>query len=301
MFLKRFNNVFVFALMLGLVFSASVAEAAITLACPKAVPLGQAFLVRVTSTDPVSSVSIGWMSGKYSPEVSKWNGRDVAVEMLGTDVLSDKPGKKKVVIKVTAAGKEQEFKRTIRIVAKKYPVQKLTLPKKMVTPPTEVYTKIKQDRKESGKALSTYSTHRDWFLPLERPVAGSLSSTYGLRRILNGKPKNPHRGLDFRGAKGTPIKAVADGKVLLARKHYYAGNSLYIDHGNGVISLYFHLSEFDVKEGDTVERGQVVGRIGSTGRVTGPHLHLSISVNGKLVDPKPLLEKNADALLGAAG
>lgn len=298
MLLNRFRPVFIVSFILGFLFIAAFAEAGVTIAYPKKAALGQAFLVRVTSSDPISEVSVNWQSKTFSPGISNWDGHDVALAMLGTDVLYDKPGRKNFVIKVVAGGKERNFKRTVKITAKKYPVQRLTLPERMVTPPTESLPKIKQDRKEAKKALATWSADRQWVLPLERPVPGSLSSVYGLRRILNGKPKNPHRGLDFRGANGTPVKAVAAGKVVLARKHYYAGNSLYIDHGNGVMSLYFHLSEFDVKEGDTVERGQVVGKIGSTGRVTGPHLHLSISVQGRLVDPKPLLDRNTESLLG---
>lgn len=298
MSLHKIKPFFIVFFVLLIMSFAAGSEAGVTLAYPKSVPLGQAFLVRITSGSPVSNATVEWMNEKFSPEIDNWNGRNVSLAMLGTDVLTDKPGKQKFVISAVIDGKEQKFERTVRILSKKYPVQKLTLPKKMVTPPKKVYSKIKQDRKEVRKALASWGIHREWSMPFSRPVNGSLSSLYGMRRILNGKPKNPHRGLDFRGAKGTPVKAIADGKVVLARKHYYAGNSLYIDHGNGVISLYFHLSEFDVKEGDTVERGQVVGKIGSTGRVTGPHLHMSISVHGKLVDPKPLLEKNTDRLLG---
>lgn len=298
---NRTKPLLVLTLTLLFMASAVAAEAGISLAYPQKAVLGQAFLIRVTSSDPISEVSVHWLAKEFSPEVTNWAGRDVALAMLGTDVLSDKPGKKKFVLRVVAGGKERKFKRTVRIVDKDYPVQKLTLPKKMVTPPKEVYDRIKKDRKEVGEALKSWSNDRQWFLPLKRPVSGSLSSRYGLRRVLNGKPKNPHRGLDFRGAKGTPIKAVAAGKVVLANSHYYAGNSVYIDHGNGVVSLYFHLSEFGVKEGDTVERGQVIGKIGSTGRVTGPHLHMSISVQGRLVDPKPLLERDTDSLLRTAG
>lgn len=93
------------------------------------------------------------------------------------------------------------------------------------------------------------------------------------------------------------MEAVADGRVILAESHYYAGDSLYIDHGNGIISLYFHLSGFDVSKGDMVKRGQVIGRAGATGRATGPHLHLSISVQGQLVDPAPLFKGSTDQLL----
>ena len=118
-----------------------------------------------------------------------------------------------------------------------------------------------------------------------------------MRRYLNKKPKNPHRGLDFRSPKGSPINATAPGQVILVGNHYYAGNSIYIDHGNGVISLYFHLEKSLVKTGDRVIRGETIGLSGVSGRATGPHLHFSVSVQGALVDPEPLFEKTGEQLL----
>lgn len=277
---------------------ASTALASVFLAYPKKVGLGEPFMVRVTSDKPMESVSIDWKGKTVKPEIRKWRGRSVALAMFGTDVLFDKPGKEKLIIRTTSEGKERKFGRSVRVNKKKYKVQRLTLPKKMVTPPKEVYDKIARDRKEVKVAKDTMSAERMWFVPFQRPTKGGQSSPYGAQRILNGKPKNPHRGLDFRGAKGTAVKAMADGKVVLVGEHYYAGNSIYLDHGNGVITMYFHLSRIDVKEGDTVERGQLLGGIGSTGRVTGPHLHMSVSVQGRLVDPNYIMYKNTDYLLG---
>ncbi len=277
---------------------ASTAFASVFLAYPKKVGLGEPFMVRVTSDKPMESVSIDWKGKTVKPEIRKWRGRSVALAMFGTDVLFDKPGKEKLVIRTTSEGKERKFGRSVRVNKKKYKIQRLTLPKKMVTPPKEVYDRIARDRKEVKVAKDTMSAERMWFVPFQRPTKGGQSSPYGAQRILNGKPKNPHRGLDFRGAKGTAVKAMADGKVVLVGEHYYAGNSIYLDHGNGVITMYFHLSRIDVKEGDTVERGQVLGGIGSTGRVTGPHLHMSVSVQGRLVDPNYIMYKSTDYLLG---
>lgn len=281
-----------------LLVCASTALASVFLAYPKKVGLGEPFMVRVTSDAPLDSVSIAWKGAKLKPEVRKWRGRSVALVMLGTDVLLDKPGKSKLVISTVSGGKERKFGRTIRVNRKKYRVQRLTLPEKMVTPPQKVHDKILKDRAEVKVAKETMSAERKWFVPFNRPTKGGESSPYGAQRILNGKPKNPHRGLDFRGAKGTAVKAMADGRVVLVGNHYYAGNSIYLDHGNGVITMYFHLSRIDVKEGEIVERGQVIGGIGSTGRVTGPHLHMSVSVQGRLVDPNYIMYKTTDQLLG---
>ncbi|ACS78803.1 M23 family metallopeptidase [Maridesulfovibrio salexigens] len=281
-----------------LLLCASTALASVFLAYPKRVGLGEPFLVRVTSDTPLESVSIKWKGKSVKPEIRTWKGRSVALAMFGTDVLSDKIGRDKLVIKTVSESKERTFGRTVKVNKKKYRIQRLTLPEKMVTPPAEVLDKIAQDRREVAVAKAAMSPERKWYVPFTRPTKGSQSSPYGAQRILNGKPKNPHRGLDFRGAKGNAIKAMADGKVVLVGNHYYAGNSVYIDHGSGVVTMYFHLSRIDVKEGELVERGQLIGGIGSTGRVTGPHLHMSVSVQGKLVDPSYVLYKTTDQLLG---
>ncbi|WP_321414282.1 M23 family metallopeptidase [uncultured Desulfobacter sp.] len=267
------------------------------LAHPERVGIGQPFLVRLTSDQAFDRILIHWMDQEFAPSVSQWNGHHVAIAMLGTDVLTIKPGRQKFIVRAWAGGKETVLHRSVKIIGRTYPRQELSLPSKMVTPPTVELERIKAERARTQKAKKTWSDQRLWRLPFHRPVEGSFTSVYGLQRVLNGTPKNPHQGVDFRAPVGTAVEAVAEGRVILVESHYYAGNSIYIDHGNGVISLYFHLSDFDVSPGDIVKRGQVIGRAGSTGRATGPHLHLSISVQGQLVDPVPLFEKTSDQLL----
>ena len=270
---------------------------AIVLDHPKQVGMGQPFLVRLTSAQAFDRISVHWMDRKFVPSVSQWNGRHVAIAMLGTDILTIKSGRQTLLVRAWTGGKKTVWQRSVIIVARTYPRQELTLPSKMVTPPATEIERIKAERTQTQKAKNTWSEQRLWQLPFHQPVEGKTISVYGLRRVLNGKPKNPHRGLDFRAPTGTAVETVADGRVILAESHYYAGNSMYIDHGNGVISLYFHLSRFDVFPGDIVKRGQIIGRSGCTGRATGPHLHLSISVQGQLVDPAPLFEETTDQLL----
>lgn len=275
----------------------STGASALVLAAPGRVGVGQPFIVRLTSDLPLGNVTVYWQGKEVVPSISVWNDRHIALAMLGTDVLSAKPGKEELSVIASIDGKENTFRRTVQLTPKSYPKQELTLPEKMVTPPAEVYDKINQDRAEVAVALDTTSPQRIWRLPFYRPVDGKITSLYGLQRILNGKPKNPHRGLDFRAPMGTPIHAVADGTVILVGDHYYAGNSIYIDHGNGVVSMYFHSSEVVVKEGDRVDRGQVIAKAGKSGRATGPHLHLSVAILGKLVDPEPLFKTDIDNLL----
>ena len=259
--------------------------------------MGQPFLVRLTSGLPFDKISVSWMGKTFEPSVSEWNGHYIAIILLGTDLLTIKPGPKALEIRAWISGKQTVWQRSVTIAARRYPRQELTLPPKMVTPPADELDRIKKERVQTQKAKNTWSDQRLWRLPLHRPVKGKITSVYGLARVLNGKSKNPHRGVDFRAPAGTAVEALAQGRVIMAQSHYYAGNSLYIDHGNGVVSLYFHLSRFDVSPGQMVKKGQVIGRAGSTGRSTGPHLHLSICVQGQLVDPLPLIEKTTDQLL----
>ncbi|MCG8636004.1 MAG: M23 family metallopeptidase [Desulfobacterales bacterium] len=282
---------------LGAATADKVPAASPVLAVPEHAGMGQPFLVRLTSDLALEQVTMQWMGKKIVPSVSTWNNRHVALAMLGTDVLTIKPGPQSLEVRAMVGGEERTWFRGIRISSRSYPRQELTLPSKMVTPPESELARIKKERVRAVAAKNFWSDKRMWQLPFHRPVPGKTTSSYGLRRILNKKPKNPHRGLDFRAATGSVVEAVAPGRVILAESHYYAGNSIYIDHGNGVISLYFHLSKFSVAHGDSVKKGQKIGLAGSSGRSTGPHLHLSISVQGELVDPAPLFERSADELL----
>ncbi|WP_319542406.1 M23 family metallopeptidase [uncultured Pseudodesulfovibrio sp.] len=270
---------------------------ALVLAAPARIGVGQPFLVRLTSDQPLDSVSVYWLGKEVEPSISVWNNRHVALVMLGSDVLDTKAGKQDLSVIASVDGKENTLRRSVQVTSMEYPKQELTLPPSMVTPPQDVYDRISKEREQTTAAKNTVTPKRLWKLPLQRPVDGEISSTYGLQRILNGTPKNPHRGQDMRSPMGNPVKSVADGLVVLVGDHYYAGNSVYIDHGNGVVSMYFHLSKPIVKEGDTVQRGQAIGLSGMSGRATGPHLHFSLSVLGELVDPQPLFDNSADKLL----
>jgi len=127
-------------------------------------------------------------------------------------------------------------------------------------------------------------------LPLAAPLAELPSGgRFGARRIINGEPRSPHTGSDFAADQGDAILAVANGEVVLAEEHFFAGNSVFLDHGDGLISMYFHMSRIDVAKGDIIERGQTLGAVGATGRATGPHLHFGLRWHGFRVDPALLL------------
>ena len=183
-----------------------------------------------------------------------------------------------------ANGKVENFKAALPVKKRTYPVQRLKVQQKYVTPPPEVLAKIKQDRAQLRAAISPITPVRHWTLPMLRPVPGEVTSLYGLRRVFNGQERDPHKGVDFDAKEGDPIFAMDNGVVVLVADHYYSGNIVAVDHGLGVYSIYLHLSAFNVKVGQRVARGDTVGLIGSTGRVTGPHLHLSFCVLGDMVN-----------------
>ena len=188
----------------------------------------------------------------------------------------------------------------VTVVAKEYPVQRLTLDKKYVTPDPSLKARIDEERRRTSQAFALRSPERRWDLPLSRPLPGGISSTFGVRRVLNGQTRSAHKGVDFRGKSGDPVGVVADGSVVLTGDFYYAGNCVIVDHGLGVVSMYMHLSRVDVAQGQPLRRGDIVGRVGSTGRSTGPHLHLSFGVLGQSADALPLMEapENAPAQQG---
>jgi murein DD-endopeptidase MepM/ murein hydrolase activator NlpD len=176
----------------------------------------------------------------------------------------------------------------IELLRVKRPVERLSLDPAMVTPPDEELPRIARERALARQALGAASPQSLWSLPLLRPVPGAVSSVYGIGRILNGQPRAPHRGLDLEAETGEPVLAAADGVVALTGSFYYAGNCVYLDHGQGLISMYFHLSEVRVAPGQRVARGELLGLAGDTGRSTRSHLHFGVSTLGRLVDPEPL-------------
>ena len=168
---------------------------------------------------------------------------------------------------------------------KRYPKEFLSVAPSKVSPPKSVQKRIFKEFQEAKKIYSTITPQSYIHKPFILPIDSKITDTFGVARIFNGKLANYHSGIDFRAKIGTPVHAINDGVVVLAKKRYYAGGSIIIDHGRGIYSCYFHLSRFNVHPGQKVTRGQVIGRSGKSGRVTGPHLHLSIKIRGISVDP----------------
>lgn len=175
------------------------------------------------------------------------------------------------------------------IRANSYEEQRLNVDRKYVDPDPESLKRIFAERDVIDAALNNWRDTELEEVNLQAPVAGRRSSSFGLRRFFNDQPRSPHKGMDIAATTGTPIAAPLGGVVSATGDYYFNGNTVIIDHGQGLISLYCHLSEIDVEEGESVAMGTAIGEVGATGRVTGAHLHFATYLNGTAVDPALLL------------
>jgi murein DD-endopeptidase MepM/ murein hydrolase activator NlpD len=184
------------------------------------------------------------------------------------------------------------FKRSFSVFRARYPKIKVALavPKKFTEPTPEQQREIAEGVQIKQDYLNRVTPEREWDGKFAAPAEAEISDVFGSQRVFNGVAQSPHLGLDFRVPGGTPVAAMNSGTVLLARPLYFEGNFVVIDHGQGLLTLYLHLSEFKVKEGDVVKRGQIIGLSGGTGRATGPHLHVAVRWQGTYLDPMRLMQ-----------
>ncbi len=281
------RTVTIFIILLFLETSLFAADRTLAFTAPSQADIGQPFLVTVRSVSPLQNVSVSWQ-GKDSlltPENGAFS------VLLGTDLKNAKAGTSELRISCMIEGELREIKHNIKLSTHRYPRENLKVEADKLTPPQSLSERIKREAGLGRAAIQTDTPGSAPLLPLFKPVTGSYSSVYGKSRYLNGQFKGRHGGVDMRAPLGTPVKAAASGRVILTGDFWFAGKCVYIDHGAGLISFYCHLSKISTSLGSSVERGEIIGLSGKSGRVTGPHLHFSLSWRGEFFDPAPLLEK----------
>jgi len=245
--------------------------------------------VELKSARSLAEVKGDW-DGKSVPFWQESDRETVHAAILGVD-LEKAPGRYE--LKVTAekaAGQKIVCSARIAVKAGKFATERLRVGKAFVEPNPEQVKRANEERDRLREIFGRVTPERLWNGRFRVPLDGVTSgSNFGKRRILNGNPGSPHGGVDLPGTTGTPVHATQRGKVVLAEELFFAGNAVVLDHGLGIYTLYGHLSEIDVKVGDTLDTGTVLGKVGATGRVTGPHLHWGLTVERARVNPLQLV------------
>jgi murein DD-endopeptidase MepM/ murein hydrolase activator NlpD len=211
------------------------------------------------------------------------------VGLLGID-LQDVPGTHELAIQIVHAAQSRSLTYRVEVVKEKFRVEHLTLPKDKVDLDEQGLARWKAEQEHVKEALAADSQSRLWQPSFVEPVSGKRTGIFGSVRIMNGQARNPHNGEDIGAPTGTDVAATNDGVVRLTVDHIFSGKGIFLDHGLGFYSMYFHLAEVLVKEGEAVKTGQVIGKVGATGRATGPHLHWGVKLNGARVNPYALLD-----------
>jgi murein DD-endopeptidase MepM/ murein hydrolase activator NlpD len=278
------------ALMVGLSLAGFAATGdagepvAVTVAARASQP-GELLVLTLTPNSEADSISVRAFNrdvSAFQVDASTWRA------LVGID-LATIPGRYRIVVTSRAAGRTSRGEAAVVVTAHGFPTRRLQVEPAFVNPPEEVQERIAREAQDLERVWTESSRDRFWSGPFVPPVPGPANSAFGSRSVFNGQPRSPHTGGDFLSPAGTPVEAPNAGRIAMARELYFTGNVVVIDHGMGLFSLLAHLSTIDVHEGEKVAAGQQVGRVGATGRVTGPHLHWAVRVGGARVDPLSLL------------
>ncbi len=254
---------------------------------------GGPVLFRVKAPVRLESLRGSWIGHEFSfsldPKTKIWFAlAGVSIETTPGSYALELTGE---TAAATTPLRQISFARKFAVARGRYPKieVKLSVESKFTEPTPEQQKQIEEAQQIKKDYLNRITPDREWSGSFSAPAQASISDVFGSERIFNGKTSSPHLGLDFRVPSGTPVEAMNDGTVLLARPLYFEGNFVVIDHGQGLLTLYLHLSEFKVKEGEQIKRGQIIGLSGGTGRATGPHLHAAVRWQGTYLDPAALL------------
>ena len=251
----------------------------------KVIPQGGTIIIKIRAGKGVETPEVIWMDNEISLIPSEDG--NLLQGFLSAD-LQEKTGRYKVLVRTSPFIKETAY--DIEVATKDYGVRRLSLPEKMVDLDEETLKRVRKESDSMNRLWKAPSSSPAWQGSFVRPVPGETVGPFGRKSIINDQPRSPHTGVDMRGSKGTPIKAVNNGTVVLTGNHFFTGHTVVLDHGGSVMSMYFHCDRLLVNEGDEVAKGQVIASVGSTGRATGPHLHFGMRVNGSRVDPLRLIE-----------
>lgn len=252
----------------------------------RALTAGEVVLLEVrsrTGLAKVEAMAFGAPVTFFQVAPDRWEG-------LAAIDLATRPGRHTAQVTArTDDGATLTAAHTIAVVARTFAVRRLTVAPRFADPPKELLPRIERERRRTETIFGRTTPERFWSGPFVAPVPGAATSSFGRRSIVNGQPRSPHTGTDFQAADGTRVVAPNHGRVVLADELYFAGKTVIIDHGAGLYSYLAHLSRIAVSEGDDLKRGDEVGLSGSTGRITGPHLHWSMRLGAARIDPLSLV------------
>ena len=254
---------------------------------PKSAKQGDVGLLRVTGLKNLKNLEGEFKGIRFSMNPDS---AGKAYEALLAVDMDTKPGKYQVKVQ----GRDQEGKSlagasSLEVKKVSFKTQTLSLPSSMVDLDPTTLERVNAESQRVEAVFQRTRKEKLWKGRFLRPVPGEISTPFGLRRVINRQNKSPHSGVDLRAEEGTPILASNAGSVILVDDFFFSGKSVILDHGQGVYSMYFHLSEILVREGEKISKGDVLGQVGSTGRSTGPHLHWGVRIQGAKVDPFSLI------------
>jgi hypothetical protein len=254
-------------------------------------PQGSLILADIASVKPLPDFTAEW-DGKPTPLWTEGKAEKKLHTLLGVD-LEKAPGKYNWKISWnTAQGQAITCAATVTVLKGKFRTESLKVDNQFVQPDPEQQKRAEDDQKRMKVIYDTVTPERMWEGKFRLPLnALTTAGNFGRRRVLNGQPRSPHAGVDFPAAAGTPVFAAQSGKVVLAEELYYSGNTVVIDHGYGIYTLYAHLSQIGVKAGQVVTVSSEIGKVGATGRVTGPHLHWGLTVEHARVNGMDIVQR----------